>query len=50
MSVAQPGEAPPAERCEEAALVVIEPPDLWNVWWLLTEALTEPARRLTPAL
>ena len=27
-----------AATCEEAALVVIEPPDLWNIWWLLTEA------------
>lgn len=42
VGVAQPGEAPPA-TCEEAALVVIEPPDLWNMWWLITEALTEYA-------
>ena len=42
VGVAQPGKAPPA-TCEEAALVVIEPPDLWNMWWLITEALTEYA-------
>ena len=40
--VRRPEYAPPpadGEACLNATLVVIEPPDLWNVWWVLEDAV-----------
>ena len=29
-----------SSTCADTALVIIEPPDLWNIWWVLVEAVT----------